>query len=231
MCFDAFKEGNSCSMRRGDRWIIGVTGASGIQYAIRLIDILTGLVGEVHAVFSKAAIRVMQEEIYGSGKPVRISSKKLFFEDKPNLFFYSQDDISAWFASGSNRHSGMVIIPCSMATLGMIANGSGYNLIHRSADVALKERLPLILVPRETPLSSIHLRNMLTLSESGAHIVPAMPGFYTLPKSVNDLIDSVVMKVLDCMGIENNISKRWRQEKDRHIKIEQESNDYVQRYK
>jgi 4-hydroxy-3-polyprenylbenzoate decarboxylase len=112
-------------------------------------------------------------------------------------------------ASGSTRVDAMVVIPCSMKALSSIANGFASNLIERAADVTIKERRKLILVPREMPLSAIHLRNMLTLAEIGCHIVPAMPGFYHHPKQLQDIIDFVAGRVLDAMGVENTIAPRW----------------------
>jgi 4-hydroxy-3-polyprenylbenzoate decarboxylase len=111
------------------------------------------------------------------------------------------------------RADGMVVIPCSMSTLGAIAHGIPSHLVHRAADVTMKEGRPLILVPRESPLSAIHLENMLTLSRLGVKIVPAMPGFYSRPQSVDDVVDQFVMRVLDSMGIENSLGKRWREPK------------------
>ena len=185
------------------RWIIGVTGASGVRYALRLLEVLPQLVGEVHAVFSDAALRVLNDEEGVAISPATLGYEKLFNAAAPNVTFYNSRDIGARIASGSMLATGMVVIPCSMATLGA--------LVHRAADVTMKEGRKLILVPRETPLSQIHLQNLLTLSRCGVTIVPAMPGFYTRPASVEELVDQFVMKVLDSMGVEHSLGQRWKE--------------------
>lgn len=194
------------------RWIVGVSGASGMRYALRLLDVLCGAVGEVHAIFTDSALRVLQEEEGIALSASRLSAEQLLGSPRANLFFHPFRDIGAELASGSAPFEGMVVIPCSMATLAAIAAGLADNLLHRAADVTIKERRPLILVPRETPISSIHLRNMLTLSDCGVSIVPAMPGFYHRPTSIDDLIDMQVMKVLDQMRIPSDLVARWKQE-------------------
>ena len=127
-------------------------------------------------------------------------------------------DLTSRYASGSSRLDGMLIAPCSMSTLAVIANGTGQNLIHRAADVALKERRRLVLVARETPLSAVHLENMLAVTRAGAIVLPAMPGFYNLPESIDDLIDFVVGRALDQLGVEHNLLRRWG---DREARVEQ----------
>ena len=127
---------------------------------------------------------------------------------------YNVKDIGARIASGSALFSGMVVVPCSMGTLGAISSGLCQNLIHRAADVTLKEGRKLILVPRETPLSAIHLENMLKLSRIGAVILPAMPGFYHQPVAISDLVDMLVMKILDQMGLSSNLVTRWKEHED-----------------
>lgn len=191
------------------KWIVAITGGSGIPYAIRLLDQLELLGIAVDLIISEAGLRVITEETeLKLGK--RIASVDALIGRKTNhIVLHSHKDIGALPASGSCLYDGMVIVPCSMATLGNIANGSGYNLVHRAADVTIKEGRKLVLVPRETPLSSIHLRNMLTLSNIGVKMVPAMPGFYSQPKQITDLVDGMVMKILDCMGIKNSIATRW----------------------
>ena len=196
------------------KWIVGVSGASGMKYALRLIEVLSDSVAEVHIVFSEAALRVMREEEGRALSFSRLSGKTLFGRDVTNLYFYNSKDIGATIASGSALFEGMVVVPASMGTLAAIANGYSQNALHRAADVTLKEGRKLVIVPRETPLSKIHLRNMLTLAEAGASIVPAMPGFYHQPESIADLVDMMVMKILDQMKIENDLSKRWKGKED-----------------
>jgi 4-hydroxy-3-polyprenylbenzoate decarboxylase len=193
-------------------WIVGVTGASGVRYAVRLLQILPSLVDELHVVFSEAAIRVLRDE-----EGVAVSSSSLNLErlcgvkDEGRVTFYNCRDIGARIASGSMVTSGMVVIPCSMATLGALAHGIPTHLVHRAADVTMKEGRRLIVVPRETPLSQIHLENLLKLARCGVRIVPAMPAFYSRPTSVEDIVDQFVMKVLDSMGIEHKLGKRWKE--------------------
>ncbi|GEM_PF-74654 len=191
------------------KWIVGVSGSSGMPYALRVIDFLSDQGYQVHVVFSEAALRVLHEEMEIKCSQSTLSAKNLFHSDRDNITFYNPKDIGAWFASGSALFEGMVILPCSMATLGMIANGCGHNLIHRAADVCIKESRKLVIVPRETPLSSIHLENMLRLTNLGVKMVPAMPGFYHKPVSLSDLIDMMAMKILDTMGVSNEMSQRW----------------------
>jgi 4-hydroxy-3-polyprenylbenzoate decarboxylase len=192
------------------KWIVGVTGASGMPYALRLLEVLASQVKEVHVVFSEAALRVLQEEEDIAVSPSRISSQVLFGREIPTMFFYNPKDIGAVIASGSALFEGMVIVPCSMGTLGAVAQGYGQNLVHRAADVTIKEGRRLVIVPRETPLSKIHLRNMLSLAEMGVSIVPAMPGFYHKPQGISELVDMMVMKILDQMRIPNALAARWR---------------------
>lgn len=193
-----------------NRWIVGVTGASGVRYALALLKVLPSRVDELHVVFSDAAIRVLKDEegIVLRGSTVCLTS--ICGEELSNVYSYSAKDIGAKIASGTMVTSGMVIIPCSMGTLGAIANGISNNLVHRAADVTIKEKRKLILVPRESPLSAIHLRNLLRLSEVGAAIVPAMPGFYHGPKTIDDLVNHFIMKVLDAMGIYTDLAPRWK---------------------
>jgi 4-hydroxy-3-polyprenylbenzoate decarboxylase len=194
-------------------WVVGVTGASGVRYALRLLEVLPSLVREVHVVFSDAALRVLNDEEGMAVGASSLSAQKLLGADVTNVHFYNPRDIGARIASGSMLTSGMVVIPCSMATLGAIAHGIPTHLVHRAADVAMKEGRPLILVPRETPLSPIHLENMLKLSKYGVRIVPAMPGFYHRPTSVEEIVDQFVMKVLDSMGVPHSLGSRWKEKK------------------
>ncbi|MGE4293950.1 MAG: UbiX family flavin prenyltransferase [Desulfovibrio sp.] len=182
------------------RIILGVTGASGSPYAAALAAELGGRDDiELHLIISDAARQVMKLE---SG----ISTVDL---TGPACASHHIGDIGAPPASGSWQHQGMIICPCSMTTLGNIANGTGHNLIHRAADVTLKERRPLILVPRETPLSEIHLRNMLRAHRAGATILPPCPGFYSGPLSISDLVAQIAGRVLDQLGIEHQLTPRW----------------------
>ena len=192
-----------------EKWIVGVTGASGMKYAMRLIELASESIQEVHVVFSEAALVVLHEEEGLKLSVARLSTEALFGKVRKNVFFYNPRDIGAAIASGSMLFSGIVIAPCSMGTLAAVATGQSLNLIHRAADVTLKEGRRLILVPRESPLSAIHLENMLRLSKLGVSIVPAMPGFYHQPVSISDLVDMMVMKVMDQMGIYRDTVPRW----------------------
>lgn len=185
-----------------------------MRYALRLLKALGEHenIHEVHVVISEAGHRVLYEEEDIKLSSANLSEKSLIDGDSGKLIFHNPKDIGASIASGSFQVDGMVIIPCSMSTLGSIAHGIPQNLLHRAADVVLKENKRLILVPRETPLSAIHLENMLKLSRLGVVMLPAMPGFYHKPQTINELIDMQVMKVLDCMGISNDLVKRWGQE-------------------
>ncbi len=180
------------------RIIIGVTGASGAIYAHRLIEHLKALNQEVFLVLTDTAKKVCAFEGYP-----HIAS----LTDK----IYANDDFFSPIASGSFRHQGMVVIPCSMGTLGKIAHGIGDTLLTRAADVCLKERQKLILVPRETPMSSLHLNNQKVLSDIGAVILPANPSFYHKPKTMEDLADTVLSRVLDHLNIVHQVGKRWRE--------------------
>jgi len=196
-------------------WIVAISGASGAQYGMRLVSVIAEYLPDypVHVLISDGALRVLKEE-QGLSVSASLSREEkslaLFKTTSPQIEFHNVRDIGASIASGSFPVDGMVICPCSMSSLGMIAHGCGDNLIHRAADVTLKERRPLILVPRETPLSSIHLENMLKLARAGATIVPAMPGFYHQPSSVDEIVDQMVMKVLDQMGIRVDLTQRWK---------------------
>jgi 4-hydroxy-3-polyprenylbenzoate decarboxylase len=182
------------------RIAVGITGASGAPYGIRLVEALADLGHEVLAVVSGAGREVMRLEC-GCG-PERL--------ERPGVTLFEEGDIAAPIASGSYPLDAMVIVPCTMATLSAVANGLANNLIHRGADVALKERRLLILVPRETALNRIHLQNMLLAHDAGAVIMPAMPPFYGTPATVDELVDHMVGRILDRMGIENDLAPRWK---------------------
>jgi len=192
------------------KWIIGISGASGTIYARRLLAVLTEYRPDISIdiVVSDGGVRVLLEE--DELELGRVDcAERLCGRVNPLVKFHSNKDIGACIASGSYKTEGMVIIPCSMNTIGAIANGIADNLLRRAADVTLKEGRPLILAPRETPLNQIHLKNLLTLSQAGATIVPCMPGFYSKPKSIDDLVNHMVMRLLDQMKIELAISPRW----------------------
>lgn len=183
--------------------IVGITGASGAMIGERLVRALLDLGHEVHAVISPSGAEVFREELGIKALREHFSSKKLFVA--------AADDFSAKISSGSAKIDAMVIAPCSMSTVGAVANGITLNLIHRAASVSIKEKRPLILVPRESPLSPIHLKNLLYLSEIGVHIVPATTAFYHRPKTVEAMVDFTVGRVLDLLKIEHKLFKRWRE--------------------
>lgn len=194
-------------------WVIGITGASGIRYARRLLNVLPPLIKQVHVVCSESALRVLKDEEGVATSASGLDAQLLCGAPYENVTVYNPRDIGARIASGSARMRGMVVVPCSMSSLAAIATGAGTHLVHRAADVALKEGRTLIVVPRETPLSAIHLQNMLTLAQAGVRIVPAMPGFYHNPATIDDLVDHLVMKILDLMQIPNSLVARWREPK------------------
>lgn len=181
------------------RLIIAITGASGVIYGKRFLEVLKEKKVETHLIVSKAAEKVIEHELEMTKKDLEGLASHV----------YSVDDLSAPFMSGSFQTDGMIIIPCTMKTLAGIASGYSDNLILRAADVTLKERRKLIVVPRETPLSVVHLRNMLEVAKLGVFVVPAMPAYYHKPKRIDDLVDFVVGKVLDCLGLEHKLFKRW----------------------
>jgi len=196
-------------------YTIAITGASGSIYGVRLLEYLLRDGHKVYLTITKEGAFIMKEETgldwRGSNKDIEKRIKRDLKVEKGNLAFLGEEDLSAPISSGSCNVDAMVIIPCSMKTLSGIAYGYANKLIERSADVMIKEGRNLILVPRETPLSPIHLRNMLILSEIGVKIIPAMPGFYNKPKRIDDLVDFIVGKVLDSLGIKNRIYKRWKE--------------------
>jgi 4-hydroxy-3-polyprenylbenzoate decarboxylase len=192
------------------RVFLGITGASGAPYARRLLQSLAAADAEVGVSVSGAAIEVLATELYNDARLSRDETLARFTEGTGgNVTIYEPNDWKAPYASGSAKVDAYVICPCSMGTLGTIASGAMQNLIHRAASVALKERRTLVLVPRETPLSSIHLRGLATLHEAGAVILFAAPGFYHRPQSVGDLVDFVVARCLDQLGLEHTLSGRW----------------------
>src|SRR5262245_36573267 len=186
-----------------------MTGASGAPYAIRLLQTLCRLGHAVHLTISPSAVQVMGEEA-GLSLSLNRFDPGVFGDLSPGrLVYHHYQDFKAGIASGSFLSGGMVVIPCSMSTLGAIAHGVTENLITRAADVHLKERRKLILVPRETPLSLIHLENMVRVSQAGAVVLPAMPGWYHRPRRVEDLVDFLVARICDQLGIPHALAPRW----------------------
>lgn len=190
------------------RYAVGLTGASGVIYGIALIGELLASGAEVHVIVSQAARLVMeQEEGLVPGQTAAQALEAM--RSKPGLFFYDNNDITAPMASGSYVIDAMIIMPCTMSTLSALAYGSASNLMERAADVILKENRMLLVVPRETPLNKIHLRNMLMLAEAGAHIVPAMPAFYHHPQGLPDMVYFMVGKVMDLLKLPHQLFKRY----------------------
>ena len=182
------------------RIIVGITGASGAAYGLRLIEVLNRQGCEVHCVVSKLGWQVLRHEC-GAGEEII----------EPYVYkLYDVNDLSACMASGSFLSDGMVIAPCSMRTLGMIANGIGDNLLTRAADVMIKEGRTLIITPRETPLNQMHLANMLRLAQAGVKILPACPGFYHRPQTIEQVIDMLVGKICDSLRIKHDLFPRWQ---------------------
>ncbi len=194
-------------------YTVAVSGASGAPYAHRLLQVLIKGGHSVFLSISGDGLSILNDEtgliLKGSETEIQNALEKHFEAKGGQIAYFDEDDMYVPIASGSIAIDAMVVIPCSMKTLAAIANGFASNLIERAADVTLKERRKLIIVPREMPLSAIHLKNMLTLAELGCHIIPAMPAFYHHPKKIQDMVDFVVGRVLDSMGIENELSPRW----------------------
>ena len=198
------------------RITLAFTGASGLPYGFRLLECLLASGAQVALVYSVAAQVVARQECDVTLPAQPREAARLLRERyggrEDRLVVYGRDDWLAPMASGSNPGDGMAICPCTMGALGAIAGGLADNLIERAADVMLKERRPLVLVPRETPLSAIHLENMLKLARAGAVILPPSPGFYTRPQAVADLVDFVVARVLDHLGVRHALVPRWGDE-------------------
>ena len=190
-------------------WVIGITGASGAIYGVRLCEVLLDLGLDVHLIITDAGWRVLQDELDWSVTKRQDVLEKQFGGRAGFYEYHPVANIGATVASGSFRTKGMVVIPCSMGTLSGIAHGSSDNLLERTADVMLKEGRKLILVPRETPLHAIHLENMLTLTRMGVRMIPAMPAFYNRPRSIEEMVDFLVGKVMDSMEIEHSLYRRW----------------------
>jgi flavin prenyltransferase len=192
------------------RIFLGITGASGARYAARLLEALTEADCEVGVCASAAGLEVIATELYGDARLSRDETLARFTElARGELTVYDPQDWRAPYASGSAKVDAYVICPCSMGTLGTIASGAMSNLIHRAASVALKEDRRLVLMPRETPLSTIHLENMLTVRRAGATVLFLAPGFYHGAQSMDDLVDFMVARALDQLGLENALIRRW----------------------
>jgi 4-hydroxy-3-polyprenylbenzoate decarboxylase len=193
------------------RIVVAICGASGVIYGVRLLKALLSSPREVYAMISDAGRQVLAHEMGYQGEPFDefIQKNGVDIHQDAALHVYDSSNLFAPPASGSFRHDGMVIAPCSMKTLGAVVSGVSSTLIHRAADVTLKEKRPLILITRETPLSAVHLRNMYQASISGATVMPPCPGFYFHPQTVTDLVDSLVGRILDHLKIPHHITGEW----------------------
>ena len=194
-------------------YTIAITGASGAPYAHRLLQVLIKDGHSVYLTVSGEGLSILNDEsnlmLKGSETDIQFEIDKQFGAKEGQVRYFDENYMYAPIASGSVKVDAMVVIPYSMKSLAAIANGYATTLIERAADVMIKEKRRLIIVPRETPLSAVHLRNMLTAAELGCHLIPAMPAFYHHPKRVSDMVDFIVGRVLDSMGIENDLSPRW----------------------
>ena len=188
-------------------YVVGITGASGSIYGIRLVEELAKKNVHVHVVITSAGKKVMAEEI---GTSDFFDAVKSRHTKKENMTLWDNDDFTAPFMSGSSAPDAVIVIPCSVGKLDALSNGISTNLLERTADVALKEKKQLILVVRETPFSIIHLENMLRMAKAGAEIMPAMPAFYHHPKTVSDMVDFIVGKVLNLLNMKHKLFKRWK---------------------
>ena len=193
--------------------ILAMTGASGAPYGVRLLEVLLRAGRTVHLTLSPAATQVIEQELDRRVKLDQFRLRDLLGDEaevpQGQVHYYHYMDFRAGIASGSFLTGGMVICPCSMGTLAGIAHGLSQNLIHRAADVHLKERRRLVLVPRETPLNVVQLKNMAACVEAGAVVLPAMPAFYTRPKTLEDAVDFIVGRICDQLGIAHQLHKRW----------------------
>ena len=196
---------------------VALTGASGMPYGLRLVEALVRAKARVWLLYSQAAHVVTKQELGLTLPPRPAEAERMFSErysaKRGQLRVFGREDWFAPVASGSNPADAMVICPCTMGTLAAVAAGLSDNLIERAADVMLKENRKLILVPRETPFSAVHLENMLKLARAGAVILPANPGFYHHPKRIEDLVDFIVARILDHIGVPNRLAGRWGEER------------------
>jgi 4-hydroxy-3-polyprenylbenzoate decarboxylase len=201
---------------QGDALVLAITGASGSRYGVRTLELFLRAGRRVHLVISPSAGEVFERELDRRVllEPKHFDPKALLGPcaselDLSLLTYHDVRNFQAGIASGSFLTAGMAVVPCSLGTVAAIAHGTSQNLIHRAADVHLKERRKLVLVPRETPLGVIQLKNLLSVAEAGAVVLPAMPAFYTLPESVQDMIDFIVGRVCDQLGVPHQLLKRW----------------------
>ena len=195
--------------------VLAMTGASGAPYAVRLLQVLARAGQTIHLTISTSGAQVIGEELGIQVSLNRFDPSVFGDLGSGRVVYHHQSDFNAGIASGSFRTAGMVVSPCSMSTLASIAHGITVNLVTRAADVHLKERRKLIVVPRETPLSLVHLENMASLTRAGGIVLPAMPGWYHHPQTLDDLIDFVVGRICDQLGVEVDLIKRWGREEDR----------------
>jgi 4-hydroxy-3-polyprenylbenzoate decarboxylase len=186
--------------------VLALTGASGAPYGVRLLEVLAQNRVPVWLVASQHGVRLLQEEC---GIDSLEGLRRATGNDWSSVTTFPDEDRGALPASGSQRTGGMVICPCSMGTVAAIAGGTSRSLVERAADVTLKERRKLILVPRETPLSLVHLRNLVSVTEAGAVVIPAAPGFYHRPTQISELVDFIVQRVLDQLDLDIQIARRW----------------------
>jgi flavin prenyltransferase len=198
------------------RIFLGVSGASGAVYAGHALRALTGAGCDVGVCVSQAGAHVISHEILERGPrppadPAVVIERfvERYARGPGDVTVLGLNDLAAPFASGSSGAAAALIAPCSSSTLGAIAHGTARNLIHRCADVMLKERRPLVLLTRESPLSLIHIENMATVTRAGAIVLPGAPGFYGMPRSIDDLVDHIVARALDLVGVDNRLSVRW----------------------
>lgn len=208
------------------RIVVGISGASGAVYARRTVQLLVAAGVETHLVVSPLGQRLLHDELGMEGVDLAALAGVEAGDvtdppaHVPGLRLHHYRDVGAPIASGSFLHDGMVIIPCSSNTLSAVATGSSQNLMHRAAHVALKERRRLVLVHRETPLSLVDIRNMAAATEAGAVICPPTPGFYMLPRSIDDIVDFVVARVLDLLGVEHRLRVRWGEGEEEGFKVQ-----------
>lgn len=209
---------------------VAITGASGSIYAQRTLVHLaaSGVVERINLIMSEAATTVARVELgvdLTHADKVGVNNWVGLPCDSRLIHLHRLDNMAARPSSGSHPQEGMVVVPCSMGTLGAIASGAGTNLIHRAVDVTLKESRKLVLVPRETPYNAIHLENMLRLSRAGAHIIPASPGFYHRPQTIEELVDHLVFRILDHLGVPHSRSTEWQGLKGQAIELASVSED------
>ncbi len=196
------------------RLVVAITGASGAPYALRFLQEATRHYKEIYVALSDQALQVISLETGRTVNLRTLSAQTLLGFDSDVIRFVDKRDYFSPPASGSFRHDGMVIVPCSMGTASRIAHGISDDLVTRAADVCLKERRKLILVPRETPWSLIHLRSLTLLAEAGATILPAAPGFYHKPKTIDDLVDFMVARILQQLGIDQTLMPQWQYDEE-----------------